>query len=117
MSSGQHQRHQDEFGSSTASLYIFSNTIPIMIQQDCVSPSEERLTGSQRELKPTAQSSTEFRHKPMIDAFNAMSGRMVVWEELRAWHGLASVFCLLFVFCLFFNGLVFDGRDNALEEC
>jgi len=53
----------------------------------------------------------------MIDTSNGMSRRMVVWEELRAWHGLASVFCLLFVFCRFFKGLVFDGRDNALEEC
>jgi uncharacterized iron-regulated membrane protein len=52
----------------------------------------------------------------MIDAFDGMSRRMVVWEELRALHGLASVFCLLFVFCLFFNGLVVDGRYNALEE-
>jgi len=41
---------------------------------------------------------------------------MVIWEELRAWHGLGSVFCHLVVFGLFFNGLVFDGRDNALEE-
>ena len=30
---------------------------------------------------------------------------------------LSFGFCRLFVFSLFFNGLVFDGRDNALEEC
>jgi hypothetical protein len=48
-----------------------------------------------------------------------MSERMVIGEELRAWHCLASVFgfCLVFVFCLFFNDLVFDGPENALEEC
>ena len=70
-----------------------------------------------RQLKPTAQLTTELRTKHMTDASNGMSGRMVVWEELRSWDGLASVFCLLFVLCLFFNGLVFDRRDNALEEC
>jgi hypothetical protein len=42
--------------------------------------------------------------------------KAVIWEELRAWHRLSSVFYLL-VFSLFFNGLVFDGRDNTLEEC
>jgi len=68
-----------------------------------------------RQLKLTAQSTTELRNRHMIDASNGMSGRMVVWEELRAWHDLASVFCLFSV--CFFNGLVFDGRDNALEEC
>jgi len=68
-----------------------------------------------RQLKPTAQSSTELRNRHIIDASNGMSRRMVVWEELRAWHDLASVF-RLFSVC-FFNGLVFDGRDNTLEEC
>jgi len=51
----------------------------------------------------------------MIDGFSGMRGRIVISEELRAWHDLASVFCLLFIFSLFFNGLVFDGCDNALE--
>jgi hypothetical protein len=55
-----------------------------------------------RQLKPTAQSTTELRTKHMTDASNGMSGRMVVWEELRAWHDLASVFCLFSV--CFFNG-------------
>jgi hypothetical protein len=43
----------------------------------------------------------------MIDASNGMSGGMVIWEELRAWHDLAlsSVCGLLFVFCLFFQWL------------
>jgi hypothetical protein len=68
-----------------------------------------------KQLKPTAQSTTKLRTKHMTDASNGMSGRMVVWEELRAWHDLASVFCLFSV--CFFNGLVFDRRDNALEEC
>ena len=67
-----------------------------------------------RLLKLTAQSTTELRNRHMTDASNGMSGRMVVWE-LRAWHSLASVF-YLFAVC-FFNSLVFDGRDNALEEC
>ena len=69
-----------------------------------------------RQLKPTEQSTTMVRNRHMIDASNGISGRRVVWEELRAWHGLASVFCILFVFCLFFIGLVFDGHDNTLEE-
>jgi len=60
-----------------------------------------------RQLKPTAQSTTEFRNKPMIDASNGMSGKGMAWIG----------FCLLFVFCLFFCGLGFYGRDNALEEC
>jgi len=57
-----------------------------------------------RQLKLTAQSTTELRNRHMIDASNGMSGGMVIWDELRAWHGLASVFglCLLFVICLFF---------------
>jgi len=70
-----------------------------------------------RQLELTAQSTTELRNRHMIDASNGMSGRMVAWEELRAWHCLASVFCLLFVFRQFFNDLVFDGRDNSLEQC
>jgi hypothetical protein len=53
----------------------------------------------------------------MIDTSNGMNGIMVVWKEVRAWRDLASVFSLLYVVCLFSNGLVFDGRDNALEEC
>ena len=69
------------------------------------------------QLKPTAQSTIKFSNTHMIDASNGMSGRMVVWEELRAWHNLASVFCLLFVFSLFVSSLVFDRCDNALEEC
>jgi len=48
----------------------------------------------------------------MIDASNGMSGHLGGAQDME-WFG----FCLLFVFCLFFNGLVFDGRDNALEEC
>ena len=60
-----------------------------------------------RQLKETAQLTTELRNKHMIDAFHGMSGRMVVWEELRTWHVLGSVLCL-FSGC-HFNGLVFDG--------
>jgi hypothetical protein len=52
-----------------------------------------------RQLKPTAQSTTELRNRHMIDTSNGMSGRMVVWEELRAWHDLASVFYLLSSVC------------------
>jgi hypothetical protein len=72
-----------------------------------------------RQLKPTAQSATEFGNWPMIDASNGTSGRLGgAWGI--AWFGfclLSSFFCLLFVFGLFFNGLVLDGRDNALGEC
>ena len=71
-----------------------------------------------RQLKPTAQLTTELRTKHMTDASNGMSGRLGGAQGM-AWFGfclLSSVFYLL-VFCLFFNGLVFDGRDNALEEC
>jgi len=69
------------------------------------------------QLMPAAQLTTELRNRHMIDASNGMRGGMVISEELRAWHGLALVFCLLFVFGLSFNGLVFDRCDNALEEC
>jgi hypothetical protein len=67
-----------------------------------------------RQLKPTAQLTTEFRHRPMVDTSNGMSGRLGGAQGI-AWFG----FCLLaFIFCLFFfNGLVFDGRNNTLEEC
>jgi hypothetical protein len=47
-----------------------------------------------RQLKPTAQSTTGFGHRPMIDASDGMSGRMV-----RTWHDLVSVFCLLSSIC------------------
>ena len=80
-----------------------------------MSPLEEWLTGSQRQLKPTAQSTTEFRHEPIIDALNGLSGSHFGGAQGMA--QLASVFCLLFVFCVFFNGLGCDGHDNALEEC
>jgi hypothetical protein len=72
-----------------------------------------------RQLKPTAQSTIELRNKHMIDPSNGMSGCHLGGAQGMAWFGfclLSSVFYLL-VFCLFFNGLVFDGRDNALEEC
>jgi 4-hydroxybenzoate polyprenyltransferase len=50
----------------------------------------------------------------MVDTSNGMSGRLGGAQGI-AWFG----FCLLaFIFCLFFfNGLVFDGRNNTLEEC
>jgi len=51
------------------------------------------------QLKLSAQSTTELRNRHMLDASNGMSGRMVIWEELRAWHGLASVICLLSSVC------------------
>ena len=67
-----------------------------------------------RQLKPTAQSTTEFRHRPMIDASNGMSGHLGGAQGM-AWFG----FCLLSSvgFLYVFYGLVFDRRDNALEEC
>jgi hypothetical protein len=70
-----------------------------------------------RLLKLAAQTTAELRNRHMTDTFNGMSRRKVVWEELRAWHDLASVFCLPFVCYLLFYGLVFYGRNNALEEC
>jgi hypothetical protein len=61
-----------------------------------------------RQLKLTAQSTTNLRNDHMIDAFKGMSGGMVIWNKLRAWHGLASVFGLLFsVFCLLFDFCLF----------
>jgi hypothetical protein len=50
-----------------------------------------------RQLKPTAQSTTEFRNRPMIDASNGMSGR-VGGAQAMAWFGFGL---LLYVFCLF----------------
>jgi hypothetical protein len=70
-----------------------------------------------RALKPIALSTTEHTNRNAIDATDYMSRRIVICEESRAWHGLASVFCLLSVFYLCFNGCVFVGRDNTLEEC
>jgi len=70
-----------------------------------------------RRWKLTAQLTTELLNWHMFDPSNGMSGIMVVWEELRAWHVLASVFCLLFDFCTVFNSLVFYRHDHALEEC
>jgi hypothetical protein len=51
----------------------------------------------------------------MIDATTGISGRMVIWEELRTWHSVAFVF-YRFAVC-FGYGLVFDRPDNTLEEC
>ena len=78
-----------QYTASTAGLYEFSNTITI--QQDCVLPSEERLTGS--------QDSWSWPHN-RLPILGSMRGRMVVWEELTAWHGLASVFWLLSSVCV-----------------
>jgi len=57
------------------------------------------------QLKPTALSTTKLRNEFMIDSSNGRSRRMVIWENLTAWHGLASAFafCLQYVCCLFFS--------------
>jgi len=64
-----------------------------------------------RQLNPTAQSTAELRkHEWENGHFRGAQG--------MAWFGfclLASVFCLFSV--CFVNGLVFDGRNNAMEEC
>jgi len=52
-----------------------------------------------RQWKPTAQTTTELRTRHLVDAFNGMSGRIVIWEELRPWHRLASDFWLLWSVC------------------
>jgi hypothetical protein len=59
------------------------------------------------QLKPTAQSTAEFRNRPIIDASNGTSGHLGGAQGM-AWFGfclLSSVFCLLFDFCLFFQWL------------
>jgi hypothetical protein len=64
-----------------------------------------------RQLKPTAQLTTEHRKHEWEN------GRLAEAQGM-AWFGfcfLASVHSLFSV--CFFNGLLFDGRDNALEEC
>jgi hypothetical protein len=58
-----------------------------------------------RKLKLTAQLTSELGNRHMFATSNGMSGGMVIWGELRAWHGLASVFCFLFVFCLYLQWL------------
>jgi len=71
-----------------------------------------------RKLKLTVQSTTQFRHRPINDASNGMSGRLGGAQGM-AWFGfclLSSVFYVL-VFCVFFNGFVFDGCNNDMEEC
>jgi len=77
------------------SIKVF-NVTPITIEQDCVSPSEERLTGSQDSW------SRQHNQLPSLGIGLWLTPPMawaVVWEELRAWHGLASVFCLLSSVC------------------
>ena len=98
--------------ASTAGLYISYNTITI--QQDCVSPSDERLTGSQ------AGGSQQHNRLPSLGIRPWLVPPMAwadVWEEHRTWHGLASVICFLFVVSPFFNGFLFGRRDNVLQEC
>jgi len=70
-----------------------------------------------RLLKPTAQGTPEISNGPVIDAFNGISGRLGGALGM-AWFGfclLSPVFCLLCV--TYVHGLLFDGRDNTLEEC
>jgi hypothetical protein len=71
-----------------------------------------------RQLKLTAGLTIRLVNMHIIDACNGISGRIIVWEKLRAWHVwlLSSVFSLVFVFCLLDNRLLFDGCDNPLEE-
>jgi len=95
-----------QYMASTAGYYLCSTTIPITIQWDCASPWGEFLTGSQDSWS---------RQQNRLRSLGSMSRRMVIWEEVRVWQDLASVFCLFSV--CFINGLVFYGRDNALEEC
>jgi hypothetical protein len=56
-----------------------------------------------RQLKPTAQLTAELKGSHRIDTSIGQSGTMVVWEELRARYGFASVFGLQCIFCLFFQ--------------
>jgi len=55
-----------------------------------------------RQLKPTAQSTTEYRHWPMIDASNGMCGSHFGGAQGMAWFGfcLLSSICFLSVFSL-----------------
>jgi len=101
----------------TAGLSICSTTIPIAIEQDCVSPLEERLTGSQGGWSPPHNRLPSWGRSPWLTPPMVCVGE---WSFGRSSaHGMVvtSDFCLLFVFCLFFDGLVFDGHDIALEEC
>jgi len=90
----------------------------MMLHLDCVSPLEERLTGSQD------RGSREHNWLPSLGlgiwltpsmawvgewSFGRSSGHGMVWL-------LSFGFCHRVVFSLFFNCLVFDGRDNALEN-
>jgi len=81
--------------SGVVLLIPMFNAIPIKIQQDCVSPSEERLTGTQKQLKPAAHLTREFRHGPMIDAPNSISGSHFGGAQGIAWFG----FCFLISDC------------------
>jgi len=53
-----------------------------------------------RQLKPTAQSTTEFRRRPRIDDSNGMSGSRLGGAQGMAWFGfcLLSSVCFLSVF-------------------
>jgi len=102
--------------SSTASFCRNSSMIPITLPQDSVWPSVERLTGSQDSWSRQQNRLQSLRigiwlPPAMVRVGEWWFGIMVVWEELRAWDCLASVFCLVSSVCflsLFSNGLVCD---------
>jgi hypothetical protein len=67
------------------------------------------------QLKLTAQSTTEFRHWPIIDTSNGLGGSHFGGAQGMAWFCFCHMSSVR-VLSVFY-GLVFDGRDNALEEC
>jgi hypothetical protein len=71
----------------------FFDAIPITIQQDFVSPSEEWLTSCPDSWSRQHNQLPSVDVHPGLISLTAWAG--VVWKELRAWHDLASIFCLL----------------------
>jgi hypothetical protein len=50
-----------------------------------------------RQLKPTAQSTTEYRHWPMIDTFNGMYGSHFGGAQGIAWFGFSLLSSVWFL--------------------
>jgi len=86
-----------QYSASTAGLNIFS--IMITIQEDCVSPSEEQLTGSQgswsRQQNRLLTIGIDIRSTPTVESagqwvFGRSSGHGIIWLLSSVWF--VSVF-------------------------
>jgi len=87
-----------QYTASTVGLYIFSNTIPITKQQDCVSSSVEQLTGS--------QDSWSWQHNRLLSiGIGIWLMPPMAWAGewsfgMSSEHGMVWLLSLAYVFCL-----------------